>query len=154
MSGSSERGTVLVLVLIMLVLFFALGMAILASALTESRVAHNDEWFEGALYAAEAGLQTGIDQVNGNIDDSTQAIANSALSDSYGFRSGGRADGAPQPLQFQGSNTAAGYSISTGTGYNPSGYVFFQYQINATGTAPRNISREVEGLVEYGPVAN
>lgn len=151
---NAERGSALVLVMLLLVLFLALGMAILSAALLESTIGTNDEWFEGALYAAEAGVATGVAQVNGDIDDSTLEIPDSRLDDRYRFRSGGRADDAPQPLTYRGAGRSSGYSVGLGTGYNPSGYLFLQYQVNATGSAPRNIDREVESLVEYGPVRN
>ena len=144
----------MILVLLFMVLFFGLGMAILASASAESTISNNDEWFEGAFYAAEAGLQTGIDQVGQNVSTSIAALPDADLGEVYAYRSGGRADGTAQPLAYLGSSTAAGYSVNVGTGYNPSGYLFLQYRVNATGSAPRNISREVEAQVQYGPVAN
>lgn len=150
----NERGSALVLVMLLLVLFMALGMAILSAALVENAVGTNDEWFEGALYAAEAGVATGVVQVGGDIDDSIAAIPSSRLDERYTFRSGGRADATPQPLTYRGAGRSSGYSSGLGTGYNPSGYLFMQYQVNATGSAPRNIDREVESLVEYGPVGN
>jgi hypothetical protein len=47
----------------------------------------------------------------------------------------------------------AGYSIAIGTGYNPSGYTFNSYLINASASGPRNAQREIETMAEYGPVA-
>jgi hypothetical protein len=54
---------------------------------------------------------------------------------------------------FRGSRIEKGYNIAIGTGYNPSGYGFHSYQIDATGTGPRSALRELEVLAEYGPVA-
>ena len=110
-------------------------------------------WSEGALHAADAGVNRGLNQLNANAQTSIQAIANTGIGLVYRYRSGRRTDNAPQPLQFVGSRTEAGYSIAVGTGYNPSGYAFHAYQINATGTGPRNARREVEIQAEYGPVA-
>ena len=59
----------------------------------------------------------------------------------------------PQPLVFKGVRLEAGYSIAIGTGYNPSGYTFNSYLINASASGPRNAQREIEALAEYGPVA-
>ena len=149
-----ERGSTLVLVLLFMTLFFGLGVALLASANIESTITHNDEWFEGSLYAAEAGLQTGIDQVGQNISTSVTAIPDTNMGDTYTYRSGDRSSGSAQPINYLGSASAAGYALNLGTGYNPEGYVFLSYQVNSTGSGPRNIVREVEAQVDYGPVPN
>lgn len=83
----------------------------------------------------------------------TAAIAQTTISDSYQYRSDRRTDSAAQPLQFVRTRTAAGYSVEAGTGYNPGGYAFYVYQINVTGTGPRNAQREIEVQAEFGPVA-
>ena len=59
--------------------------------------------------------------------------------------------------------TEGGYSLGSGTGYNVSGYSFYQYQVNVTGTystasgcpsiGNETAAREVEALALYGPVA-
>jgi hypothetical protein len=60
-------------------------------------------------------------------------------------------------MQFVGTRQETGYSLNTGTGYNASGYNFFQYQINVTGTyevAGTEIAgREVESQALFGPVS-
>jgi hypothetical protein len=126
-------------------------------SLTEDTIASNDVWSEGAFHAAEAGLHAGIDQLGVNVAAATAPIPATTIlatiNGSYGYRSGGRAAGAPQPLSFIGTTTTPGYSIGLGTGYNnPQGYVFYVYQINATGTGPRGAVREVESQAAYGPV--
>jgi hypothetical protein len=59
------------------------------------------------------------------------------------------------PLTYVGSRTEAGYSLAVGTGYNPSGYAFHTYQVNAVGTGgpSQTAAREVEVQAEYGPIA-
>jgi len=152
-----QRGSVLVVaVLVMMVLSF-IGMAIMTLSVTEHSMAYNSVWAEGTFAAAEAGLNLGINQLSANTTASIQPVAcNPAVFGScntYSYRSGGKNDAGPQPLQFMKSRTEPGYSIAIGTGYNPSGYVFNSYQINATGTGPRNAVREIEVQAEYGPVA-
>jgi hypothetical protein len=148
-----EAGSVLIIGLLLMVLLSLLGITLLTVAATEHSVAYNGLWSEGALHAAEAGVNRGLNQLTANAQTSIQAIANTGIGLVYNYQSGRRTDNAPQPLQFVGSRIEEGYSIAVGTGYNPSGYAFHTYQINATGTGPRNARREVEVRAEYGPVA-
>lgn len=148
-----EEGSVLVIALLLMVLLSLLGITLLTVAATEHTVAFNGLWSEGALTAAEAGVNRGLNQLNANATTSIQPIATTSIASAYAFRSGHRTDTTPQPLTFVGTRTEAGYSLAVGTGYNPAGYAFHTYQINATGTGPRNAQREVEVRAEYGPVA-
>ena len=155
-SSRNQRGSVLMIAMFVLIVLSLLGVALLSLSGTESNIAYNQLWTEGAFASAEAGAQTGLNQLSANTGTSTQAIPVTAIGTgtyTYQFRSGRRADAGPQPLQFIGTRVEAGYSIAIGTGYNPSGYAFNSYQINATGSGPRNAQREVETLAEYGPVA-
>lgn len=151
----NQRGSVLMIALFVLIVLSLLGVALLSLSGTESNIAYNQLWTEGAFVSAEAGIQTGLNQLSANTTTSTAAIPVTAIGTgtyTYQFRSGGRADAGPQPLQFRGTRVESGYSIAIGTGYNPSGYVFNSYQINSTGSGPKNAQRELEALVEYGPV--
>jgi hypothetical protein len=60
-------------------------------------------------------------------------------------------------MQFVGTRQETGYSLNTGTGYNSSGYSFYQYQINVTGTyevaGAEVAGREVESQALFGPVS-
>jgi len=47
----------------------------------------------------------------------------------------------------------AGYSIGSGTGYNPGGFVFYNYALTGTGTGPRSAQRAIDAQVSFGPVA-
>jgi Tfp pilus assembly protein PilX len=130
-----------------------LGLVLLSSSNTESRVAVNGLWSEGAFNAAEAGVHRGIDQLSSNSAASLQAVPLTAIGDSYSYRSGRRTDTSAQPLLFVRSQSESGYSLDSGTGYNASGYTFYVYQINATGQGPLNSQREVEVQAEYGPAS-
>ena len=153
-----ERGSVLVVaILVMMVLSF-IGMAIMTLSVTEHSMAYNTVWGEGAFAMAEAGINAGINQLSANSTTSTQAVTcNTTLfscsATTYSYRSGSKSDTSAQPLNFVKSRTEPGYSVAIGTGYNPSGYAFHSYRINATGTGPRNAVREIEAQAEYGPVA-
>ena len=149
----NQRGSVLMIAMFVLIVLSLLGMALLTLSGTESNIAYNGLWAEGSLAAADAGVQTGLNQLSANPTTSIQAIPVTAIGGTYQFRSGHRADAGPQPLTFKGTRLESGYSIAIGTGYNASGYAFQSYQINATGSGPKNAQREIETLAEYGPVA-
>ena len=152
-SRPGERGATLILVLFVVLILSTLVIALLGIASSDNVVAHNDVWTEGAFYAAEAGLNTGIAQLSSNPASSTAAIPGTTISGSYSFRSGTRSAASPQPLVFVSVQPRSGYSIAGGSAYNPNGYLFYSYRINTTGTGPRNAQREIEALAEYGPVA-
>lgn len=147
----SNDGFALVISLVLLLLLTVLGVSLLAVSGLESNISHNDQWTEGALHAAEAGVHAAIDQLGVDPASSTTAIPETTLLADYSYRSGSRHATAPEPLQFLGKLNSPGFGISVGTGYNPSGFSFSRYQINATGIAPRNNKREVEALADYGP---
>ncbi len=147
-----EGGMVLVLSLLAMVVLSLLGVALLTMSGSETFVSYRTVYREGAFYSAEGGIHIGLDQVSANTVTSTQAIPLRTIGGNYTYRSGRRSDPGPQPLQFVGTRPGPGYSIAVGTGYNPAGYIFYNYQINATGTGPRNAQREVEVLAAFGPV--
>ena len=147
-----EGGMVLVLSLLAMVVLSLLGVALLTMSGSETFVSYRTVYREGAFYSAEGGIHIGIDQVSANTVTSTQAIPLTTIGGNYTYRSGSRSDPGPQPLEFVGTRPGPGYSIAVGTGYNPAGYVFYNYQINVTGTGPRNAQREVEVLAAFGPV--
>jgi Tfp pilus assembly protein PilX len=155
----SEKGSVLLVALMVMVVLSLLGVAFLLLSNSETTVAGNALWAEGSFYAAEAGVQAGINQLSANRTTATAAIAVTSIGGSsgtgdvsYSYRSGTRTDTSAQPLTFIGTRTATGYSVEGGTGYNPAGYDFYIYQMNVTGTGPRNTAREIEVQAEYGPV--
>ena len=147
-----EGGMVLVLSLLAMVVLSLLGVALLTMSGSETFVSYRTVYREGAFYSAEGGIHIGLDQLSANTVTSTQAIPLTTIGGNYTYRSGRRSDPGPQPLQFVGTRPGPGYSIAVGTGYNPAGYVFYNYQINVTGTGPRNAQREVEVLAAFGPV--
>src|SRR5215470_16864693 len=54
---------------------------------------------------------------------------------------------------FLNTTQRAGYSIGSGTGYNPGGFVFYNYAITGTGTGPRSAQRIIDAQISYGPIA-
>jgi Tfp pilus assembly protein PilX len=150
---SQPRGSVLVTSLFMMVLLSLMGLTLLSAALTESTVAMNSRWSQGALLAAEAGLNQALQQLNPNTTaNAVAAIPVTALGNGYSFRSGRRVDAGAQPLTLLGQVNVAGNSLDLGSAYNPAGQVYLQYQVNVTGIGPMNATREVEAQVQVGPV--
>lgn len=147
-----ETGSVLLLTLIAITVLSLLGAGLLTMSQTETFVSFRSVYREGAFYAAEGGIHVGLDQLSANRVTSTQPIAVTGIGGDYSYRSGPKGATGPEQLLFVGTKPGTGYSIAIGTGYNPAGYVFYHYQLNVTGTGPRNAQREVEALAGYGPV--
>jgi Tfp pilus assembly protein PilX len=151
-----QRGSILIVALLVMVLLSLLGITLLTVAETEHNVAANAVWSEGALLAAEASLNTSLSQLSANAETSSTPVPLTTIAASYTFRSGPRttvpAD-TPQAAEFVGKRTEVGYSLAVGTGYNAAGYSFNMYRMTATGRGPRNAVREVQVQAEYGPVA-
>jgi hypothetical protein len=146
-----QTGSVLLIVLLLMVLLSLLGVTLLTVAQTEHTMATNGVWSEGALMAAEAGVNQGLNQLSADSDRSTRDFGPTPIGQ-YQYWSGPKS-GKAQPA-FKGKTVHSGYSLAVGTGYNSSGFAYFnKYQINATGTGPQNAQREVEVQAEYGPVA-
>jgi len=148
-----EKGSVLLMALFVLVILSLLGFVLITTSNSESSVAANGLWAEGAFNAAEGGLHTGIDQLSANPTTSIVAVPVTTIGDSYSYRSGRKTDTSPQQFQFLRTQSEAGYSLESGTGYNSSGYAFLIYQLNATGSGPLNAQREIEAQVEFGPTS-
>lgn len=148
----SERGiTLAVTLMVMVIMLVIIGAGLVFSGL-DLRITGNYRAGTHAFYAADAGINVGLSQLTVN-HTLASAPFSGTIAGGYAFRSGPRTATTPQPLQFRGMRTETGYSIGSGTGYNPSGYVFYTYQINVTGNGPLGAAREVEAQAEYGPVA-
>ncbi len=146
-----ETGSAMIIGLLVTLLLFLLGTALLGLSETESQIAANDQYAEGAFQAAEAAVQVALDQLS--VSNTDGVIDETDIGGSFAFRSGGREDGAPQPPQLVTEAPGRGFALTTSTGYNRSGYSFQVYAINGTGTGPQNTTRQVEVQVEVGPVA-
>ena len=140
---NDEQGSVLVLALFIMALLLAAGLIMLRMSGSETDIAYNTVWSEGSFYAAEAGLSVGIDQLGPTLANDV-ALANTPLGTQYTQQGN---------VQFLGTTAQPGYSLGSGTGYNPSGYVFFTYTVAGTGTGPRNAQRQLEVRATFGPVA-
>jgi hypothetical protein len=146
-----DRGIVLVIVMMTMVIFLAItGAALFLGGLGLKTSAFYRSGTQ-TFYATDAGVTVGLNQIGVNQTTSTAAFTG-MTSQGLSYRSGRRSDTAPQPLQFNGITSKTGYSIGLGTGYNASGYAFYNYQFNVTGTGASGTAREIEVQAEYGPV--
>jgi len=140
---TDERGSVLVLALFIMALLMAVGVVLLRMSGSETDIAYNTVWAEGSFYAAEAALAVGIDQLGPTLVNDV-ALANTPLGTQFTQQGN---------VQFLGTTAQPGYSLGSGTGYNPAGYVFYTYTVSGTGTGPRNAQRQLEVRATFGPVA-
>jgi hypothetical protein len=146
-----------VIALFLMIILSLLGTTLLTLSSTEHGIAYNSVWVEGTFDAAEAGLQTGVSRLTAN--QSTATAVTKVTIDTgtyeYSFWGGTPADEAsPKAPDFKKTRSEPGYSLALGTGYNTSGgYFFDSYEINATGSGPRNARRQLQTLAEYGPIA-
>jgi Tfp pilus assembly protein PilX len=140
---SDERGSVLVLALFIMALLMATGIIMLRMSTSETDIAYNAVWSEGAFYAAEAAIAVGIDQLGPTLVADV-AMAAAPLTTDYN-RMGN--------VQFLGATQNPGYALSGMPTYsNAAGFYFNQYRIAGTGTGPRNAQRQVEIQASFGPV--
>jgi hypothetical protein len=146
-----------VIALFLMIILFLLGTTLLTLSSTEHGIAYNSVWVEGTFDAAEAGLQTAVSSLSAN--QSTAIVVAKTTPDTgtydYSFWGGTPADElSPKAPEFKRTRNEPGYSLALGTGYNTSGgYFFDSYEINATGSGPRNSRRQLQTLAEYGPIA-
>ena len=141
---SDERGSVLVLALFIMALLMATGMIMLRMSTSETDIAYNTVWAEGAFYAAEAAIAVGIDQLGPTLVADVPMAA-TALGTDY-TRMG--------VVQFLGPTQQPNFALGSGVqGYsNSASFYFNQYRIAGTGTGPRSAQRQLEIQATFGPI--
>ena len=153
---TNDRGITLVVVLIvMVILLSVIGGGLLFSGIN-TKITANYQTGTKAFYAADTGISAALNQLALDPTTSTAALSQN-MGGGLAYRSGHRTDTTPQPLVFLRVQSQPGYSLGSGTGYNPSGYSFYEYQMNVTGTyttayGTELAGREVEAIATYGPV--
>jgi len=155
----NNQGISLVVVLmVMAILLTVIGAGLMFSGIN-TKVAANYRTGTRAFNAADTGmLAIALSVTPGTIPSSTPVTLGNNLCYRFGNRLGTPSSMTPT------MKTQAGYSLGSGTGYNVSGYSFYQYQVNVTGTynlasgcpsiGSEMAAREVEALALYGPVAH
>jgi hypothetical protein len=64
--GTDQRGIILLVVLMVMIVLSLLGSALLTMSFTEDQISRNDQEVAQALYVAEAGVQSTLNQLNLN----------------------------------------------------------------------------------------
>ncbi len=131
----NEKGVAIVVALLMLIVLTLIGISSISSSVFESKISGNERFGSAAFYAADGGVDVGIDQLplitaySGNIgSDET-------------YRSGKMIPGNPQPLIYFGTMGREGYDVM---------WEFRRYQVNATGQS-FGAMKEIEVQVSLGP---
>jgi Tfp pilus assembly protein PilX len=152
-----NRGITLVVVLVvMMILLSVIGAGLLFSGIN-TKITANYQTGTKAFYAADTGISAALNQIALDPTTSTAALSKN-MGGGLAYRSGHRTDTTPQPLQLLGTQSQSGYTLNSGTGYNTSGYKFYEYQMNVTGTyttayGTELAGREIEAIAIYGPVS-
>jgi len=121
MNGARQRGTTLVVGLVLLSLVTLLGLAGASTAHVERQLAQNEQFRENAATAASAGIETAISQiVNTSVPSTVPATARGSL---YGpadhFETLTRFTGYETSLpQMPGAALAGAHFEITSTGYS------------------------------------
>ncbi len=131
-----DRGIVLVLSLMLLMVLSILGSAFLLLSGTEVTISRNSQVVTQAFYAAEAGIETALNNLPG-----TAAIFQTTLGTNVSFETPAVALLGPSP------NPPVGFNLAS--------FSFNMYQIDATGTVlvPRSNTQLRVGATLGTPLA-
>lgn len=163
-SLGNERGISLVVVLLVMALLLSVvGAGLLFSGIN-TKVAMNYRTGTRAFYAADVGVNAIASAItlSSTFSATPQQIPQpSGSSGTLCYRFGKRDGTVPSPQPVLKTNP--GFSLGSGTGYNTSGYSFYQFQLNVTGAynagascpavGSETAAREIEAQVLYGPVS-
>jgi len=131
----NEKGVVLVIALIMLIVLTFLGIGSINSSVFEAKISGNERFGSAAFYAASGGAEVGISR----LPDITAYSGTIGGDESY--RSGSLTDSSPQPSKNLGLMYKPGYEGS---------WEFKRFQINAMGQS-FGTRKEIEIQVSLGP---
>ncbi len=138
---SDERGIAIVVALFVMAILLATALFLVRMAGFEGSIGYGSVWSEGSFFAADAAINVALDQLSPTVTTATVAATTIGNFTYQGT------------VQFAGTIQQPGYSIGSGTGYNPGGFVFYNYPVTGQGTGPRNARRQIDAQASYGPVA-
>ena len=134
----NQKGVVLVLALLLLLVLTLLGISLINTTTFEGQISGNERVRTDAFYAAEAGIQRGVNQL-----PLRDAIPRSRLKEDTFYWSGGPAHkGAPKELEFMGWYAPPGDDIER--------FASMRIKLNATGESFSGM-KELEVQLRYGP---
>jgi len=132
----NEKGFALIIALLILLVLTLIGISAISTSTFETSISGNERVGTDAFYAAEAGIQIGLNQ----LPDITRIDLRAIGKDSY-CRSGSLRDKDPKDLKSLGVYSKPGFDSSWG---------FKRYQVNATGSSFRAM-KELEVQSRFGP---
>jgi hypothetical protein len=132
-----QKGVALIVALIMLLVLTLIGMSSISSTFFESKISGNERVGTNAFYAANAGIQVGLNQL-----PDTKLIPVRTIGTDSSCWSGSLTDkGSPKELKYLGPTLKRGFDSAWG---------FNRYQVNATGES-FGAMKEVEVQATWGP---
>jgi type II secretory pathway pseudopilin PulG len=141
----NDRGIVLILTLMVIMVLSVLATAFLFLSGTEINISRNSQVVTQAFYAAEAGIDTAINQL-----PNTTAINQTALGvNNAVFQTGPPPPAPPAPA------VALGPNPSPPAGFNLANFSFNMYQVDVSGTVlvPRSDMQLRVGATVGTPMA-
>lgn len=143
-----ERGLALVIALSVMAILLVGAVVLLRVVSIERDVAAHTVAAEGTFFAADAAVNVALDMIGPDVESC--ASARTPIGGGYAYQI---LHTPPHGRCFAGTQRVAGYSAGAGTGYNPSGYVFYTFAFTGVGTGPGSIQRTIEARAVYGPIA-
>jgi Na+-transporting methylmalonyl-CoA/oxaloacetate decarboxylase gamma subunit len=133
----NEKGVALIIVLLMLLILTLIGISAISTTTFETNISGNERVGTNAFYAADAGVQMGLNQL-----PNTNLIPVKTIgTDSYCWSGSLTDKGSPKELTNYGLYFRSGFA---------SGWGFNRYQVNATGES-FGAMKEVELQATWGP---
>jgi len=139
---TDERGIASVMAIFIMVLLLVSGIFLVRMSATEGDIAYGTMYAEGSFFAADAGVNVGINTIGPGQPTCVQgATAIGAFS--YSVAAGAGAD----TMCFLKATRRQGDMLNQGVGFYD-----YNYMITGSGTGPRSAQRTIDAQVAYGPV--
>ena len=145
---ANDRGSVLVVALLILVLLTLMGISATTTSTIEVQMAGNEKFHEMAFYAAESGWQEALNWLDRQYPGITEQVGWNESTTPPTFTPGDKYDAPDYILLADDNNTGYYLKIDfAGTtpvaGYS-SDYRRFNYRVNSVGMGPGNARSVVE----------
>jgi len=132
-----KKGIAIIIALLMLLVLTLIGISSITTTNFETNISGNERLKTGAFYAAEAGIQVGINQ----IPDTNPIQKTELKEDSYYWSGGANDEASSKSPTSLGLHPKAGFDSS---------WAFKRFQLNSTGRFS-GTTKEIEVQVSYGP---
>ncbi len=145
---ANDRGSALVVALLVLVLLTLMGISATTTSTIEVQMAGNEKFHDMAFYAAESGWQTSLNWLDGQYPGVTWKYMDWDGGKFIEFNGDFAKDAAKVPVTLAGDNHTEYYikieSVGTRAvpGYGTN-FRRFNYRVNSVGFGPRNARSEV-----------